>query len=91
LELYEFDNVIGEHFFVARDDRAAGDEGSFDDVKRSFGVVNEFNDEVDVRVVKYVVGIVGKVGLNRTRFFNVADANARDRDVWRINALKELV
>ena len=65
LQLDHFGQVGGEHLLVAAHHRIASRESTLDDGIGGLGIVDELDDEVDTRVSKDVVGLVGKFQLGR--------------------------
>ena len=76
LQLYKLPYVVGKHLLVARHGRDAVRQCALDDVVCRLRIVDKLHDEIDLRIVEDIVGIVRKVGLHPARLVYVAHAYA---------------
>ena len=79
LDVDQLGQVVRQHRLVARDDRNALQQGAFDDVVGSAGVVDHLDDEVDLGVVENLVRRVGEVAaVDRAGLVERAHADLHD-------------
>ena len=91
LNLYEFGQVACQHLLVAAHHGQALQQRTFHYLIGCLGIVYQFDDEVDVRVVEEVVGIVGEACPHSAVFAKVAHADTLYRNILCTNALQHII
>ena len=82
--------MVGEHFLISAHHRNTLPQSPFYDNVCGIGIVDKFNNEVDFRVVEYVVGFVGNRHRRVAVFFGVANTGSGDSDIIGVHAAKHV-
>ena len=70
--------MVTEHLLVTRNYWNTALECSLDDIVRSFSIVDNLDDEVDILIIEDIVGIIRKLGNYITLLLDVAHTYALD-------------
>ena len=84
LQFDQFGQVAGQHRLATRNDGNAAEHGTFYDVVGGVGIVDDFDDEVDVRAVENLLDRGGEEPLVRlylAGFLRIADTDLHDLGV----------
>ena len=91
LNLYQFGQVARQHLLVAAHHGQALQQRAFHYLIRRLGIVYQFNDEVDVRVVEEVVCVVGEACPHSAVFSKIAHADTLYRNILCANTLQHII
>ena len=83
--------MSGKHLFIARHHRLALAQRPADNPIAGISVVNKLDNEIDLRILKYIVGIVGHVNLAVTMLGNVAHTDSAQFHICRTGIFKQLI
>ena len=83
--------MAGEHLLVARHYRQTFHQRALYNVVSRIGIVNEFDDEVNLRVGEYLVSVVREECFDGARFVDVAYADSANLDIRRFDTFQNVV
>ena len=84
-------DMVAKHLLIARHNGDAALERTLNDTIGSLGIIYNLDNKVYLRIVKYSVGIVGKLGIDTTLLIDIAHADTADMYTVRLYASKYIV